>query len=136
MMKAGLFSAIAIFLGSSVALADSAAFAPNVPASYETVMSSSQVARLKSVLKLTAAQEPLWPAIDRAFREVSQAQAAAPGVLQGIKQRVTQVALNSLALRRLATAAQPLIRTLSDEQKQNAANFARSMGLHNVALAF
>ena len=137
MVKAGLFGAIALFLGSSLALADSgAAFPPDVPAKYETVMSSGHVAKLKAVLKLTAEQEPLWPAIDRAFREISQSQAASPGFVQGIKQRVAQVALNSLALRRLATAAQPLIRTLSDEQKQNALQFARSMGLHSVALAF
>ena len=136
MVKAGLFGAIALLLGSSLALADGTAFSPNVAAKYETVMSSGHVARLKAVLKLTAEQEPLWPAIDRAFREISQSQAASPGLVQGIKQRVAQVALNSLALRRLATAAQPLIRTLSDEQKQNALQFARSMGLHSVALAF
>ena len=98
MVKAGLFGAIALFLGSSLALADGSSFAPNVAAKYETVMSSAHVAKLKTILKLTAEQEPHWPAIDRAFREISQSQAASPGFVQGIKQRVAQVALNSLAL--------------------------------------
>jgi hypothetical protein len=138
MVKAGLLGAMALLISSSFAVADSgAAFAPQAVSRYETVMSLAHVARLKSVLKLTADQERLWPAIERAFREISHAQeAASPGVVQKIKQRVSQVALNTLALRRLATAAQPLIRTLSDEQKQNALTFARSMGLHSVALAF
>jgi hypothetical protein len=138
MMKAGLLGAMALIMSSSLTLADSGqAFAPQAVSKYETVMSSAHVARLKSVLKLTAEQERLWPAIDRAFREISQSQeVASTGVVQKIKQRVSQVALNTFALRRLATAAQPLIRTLSDEQKQNALTFARSMGLHSVALAF
>ena len=101
-------------------------------------MSLTQVSRLKSVLKLTAAQEQLWPAIERAFHEISQAQetASSQGFVQGVKSRAASIGLNALALRRLASAAYPLIRTLDEEQKQSAVAFARSAGLHSVAAAF
>src|SRR6186997_2368512 len=110
MWKAGLAAVVALVVGSSVALAGSAEtdFGRNqMVAKSEAVMSLAQVTRLKAVLKLTAAQEQLWPAIERAFHEVSQAQEAASsqGLIQGIKNRATSVALNALALRRLAAAA-------------------------------
>lgn len=140
MWKAGVVGAFAFVIGSTVALADSEGrFSQNRSvAKYEVVMSFTHVARLKSVLKLTAEQEQLWPAIEHAFREISQAQEAGTpqGVVQGIKQRVTSIGLNTLALRRLATAAYPLLRTLTQEQKQNALSFARSAGLDSVAAAF
>jgi hypothetical protein len=140
MWKAGLVGGIALVIGSSAAIAGSAEndFGRAPVAKSEAVMSMAQVARLKSVLKLTAAQEQLWPAIERAFHEVSQAQEAASsqGLIQGIKNRATSVALNGLALRRLATAASPLLRTLDEEQKQSGLAFARSVGLHSVAAAF
>lgn len=140
MWKAGLVGAIALIFGSSVAVADSetGSIQTRTVAKYEAVMSYTHVARLKSALKLTAEQEHLWPAIERAFREISQAQeAVAPrSMVQAIKQRVASIGLNTLALRRLASAAHPLIRTLTDEQKQNALSFARSAGLASVAAAF
>jgi hypothetical protein len=122
-----------------MAFADSDGFIQDrAVANYEAVMSVTHVARLKSVLKLTSEQEPLWQAVEHAFHEIGQAQdASAPqGIVQSIKHRVTSIGLNTLALRRLASAAHPLIRTLTDEQKQNALSFARSTGLASVAAAF
>ena len=141
MWKAGLAGVVALVIGSSAAFAGSAENdigRTPVVAKSEAVMSLAQVTRLKAVLKLTAAQEQLWPAIERAFHEVSQAQEAASsqGLIQGIKNRATSVALNALALRRLAAAASPLLRTLDEEQKQSGLAFARSVGLHSVAAAF
>ena len=141
MWKAGLAAVVALAVGSSVALAGSAEtdFGRNqMVAKSEAVMSLAQVARLKAVLKLNAAQEQLWPAIERAFNEICQAQDAnaSQGLVQGIKHRAASIALNALALRRLASAAYPLLRTLDDEQKQSGLAFARSVGLHSVAAAF
>lgn len=141
MWKAGLAGVVALAIGSSAAFADSSMGdlgRNQVVAKSGAVMSLTQVSRLKSVLKLTAAQEQLWPAIERAFHEVSQAQEAAgsQGFVQGVKNRAVSVALNALALRRLASAAYPLIRTLDEEQKQSALAYARSAGLHSVAAAF
>ena len=141
MWKAGLAAVVALVVGSSAALAGSAdtEFGRNqMVAKSEAVMSLAQVARLKAVLKLNAAQEQLWPAIEHAFYEICQAQdaSASQGFVQGIKHRAASIALNALALRRLASAAYPLLRTLDEEQKQSGLAFARSVGLHSVAAAF
>jgi hypothetical protein len=141
MLKAGLACVVALVIGSSAAFAGSAETdfsRTQVVAKSEPVMSMGQVTRLKSVLKLNAAQERLWPAIEQAFHEISQAQeaGAAQGLVQGIKHRAASIALNALALRRLASAAYPLLRTLDEEQKQSGLAFARSVGLHSVAAAF
>ena len=141
MWKAGVVAIVALAIGSSGAFAGdlygSTGYAPAVKT--EVSMTSAHIARLKSVLKLTAEQESLWPAIERAFQEISHAQEtadASQGIVQRMKSKAASVALNALAMRRLASAAYPLIRTLSEQQKQNGLVFARSMGLDNIATAF
>jgi hypothetical protein len=141
MLKAGLTALVALFIGSSVALADRSdrnfGHAPAVRA--EAMLSSSQVARLKVVLKLTAAQEQLWAPVEQAFRELRQMQEAAgsQGFVQSIKHRAAAaIGLDSMALRRLASAAYPLLRSLNEEQKQSGLAFVRSAGLEAVAAAF
>ena len=141
MWKAGLAGFVALVIGSSVAFADSGEGdfgRSQMVAQSGAMMSLAQVSRLKSALKLTSAQEQLWPAIERAFHEISQAQetASSQSFVQGMKNRAASIGLNALALRRLASAAYPLIRTLDDDQKQSAVTFARSAGLHSVAAAF
>ena len=141
MWKAALVGTFALVMASSGTFADSREtdLSPNrAMAKSESAMSFGQVTRLKSVLKLTAAQEQLWPAVEQAFREISQAQegGASQGLVQGIKHRAAAIGLNAIALRRLATAAYPLIRTLNEEQKQSGLAFARSAGLESVAAAF
>ena len=139
MWKAGLAAIVVLVIGTS------SGYASNVVAEgrfqalkTEASMSLAQVGRLKSVLKLTAEQQPLWPAIERAFRELSEAQepAAAQGLVQRIKHKAASVGLNALAMRRLAAAAYPLIRTLTEEQKQSGLSFARASGLDKIAAAF
>jgi zinc resistance-associated protein len=141
MWKAGLAGVVALVIGSSVAFAGGGEpefGSSQAVAKSGAVMSLGQVSRLKAVLKLNAAQERLWPAIERAFHEISQAQesAGSQGLVQGVKSRAVSIGLNALALRRLASAAYPLIRTLDEDQKQSALAFARSAGLHSVAAAF
>jgi len=141
MWKAGLAGVIALVIGSSAVLADGGErdLGRGGAVKSEAVMSLAHVARLKSVLKLTAAQEQLWAPVERAFHEICQAQemAGSQGFVQGIKHRAaTAIGLNALALRRLASAAYPLIRTLNEEQKQSGLAFARSAGLESVAAAF
>jgi len=140
MWKAGLAGVIALVIGSSTALADGGErdFGRGQVVKSEAAMSLNHFARLKSVLKLTAAQEQLWVPVERAFHEIYQAQGAAgsQGFVQGIKHRAASIGLNALALRRLASAAYPLLRTLNEEQKQSGLAFARSVGLESVAAAF
>ncbi len=144
MFKTGIAGVIALAaMGSSFAFAQTeVSFAPRqVSAARSAVMVTyAQIARLKSDLKLTVEQEPLWPAVERAFREIGQQQSsessASQGIVQGIKTRAAAIGMNALALRELAAAAYPLIRTLNDEQKQSALTFARSIGLDSVVASF
>jgi zinc resistance-associated protein len=140
MWKAGLAGALALAIGSSVAVADGVEtdLRHHAVTRSEASMSLAQVARLKTVLKLNAAQETLWPAIEHAFREIKEAQegSASQGLVQGLKNRAAAIGLNALAMQRLASAAYPLIRTLNEEQKQSGLSFARSVGLESVAAAF
>jgi hypothetical protein len=139
MWKAGVAALVALIIGSTAVRAESFGESRGAPVMAEASMSLAQVSRLKTVLKLTAQQEQLWPAIEYAFREISQAQEdanLAQGFVQRMKNKAASVGLNALALRRLATAAYPLIRTLSQEQKQSGLIFARSSGLDKIAAAF
>lgn len=144
MFKTGIAGVIALaVMGSSFAFAQTEmSLAPQqVSTARSAVMVTyAQIARLKSDLKLTVEQEPLWPAVERAFREIGQQQssesAASQGIVQGIKTRAAAIGMNALALREIAAAAYPLIRTLNDEQKQSALAFARSIGLDSVVASF
>jgi hypothetical protein len=142
MWKARLVGGLALAtLSSSFAFADTelALGQPQATAA-GMVVSHAQIVRLKSVLKLTGTQEQLWPAVESAFRELCQQQVedgvAPNGLVQGISNKAASIGLNALALRRLAAAAYPLIKTLSDEQKDSAVTFARSVGLASIAAAF
>ncbi len=140
MWKGGLAAIVALVIGSSAAVAGSVDTESRFQATRaEASLTLAQVSRLKSVLKLTAEQELLWPAVERAFREISEAQldtGSAQGFVQRVRNKAASIGLNALAMRRLASAAYPLLRTLSEEQKQSGLTFARSAGLDQIAVAF
>ena len=80
------------------------------------------VARIKSVLKLTPAQEPLWVPVEAALRELARRQTSAEsgGLVRRVSHRVVSVVLNSAAVQRLAVAARPLIAMLDADQMRAA----------------
>ena len=142
MWKGALVGAFALVaIGSSSVLADTSGTlaGQQVSSTSGFVFTQAHIARFKAVLKLTPAQEQHWPAVDKAFREmVSERlqESAAQGLVQGISNRAVSLGSNVMALRRLAAAAYPLIRSLDEEQKQSALALARTMGLEKIALAF
>jgi hypothetical protein len=89
------------------------------------------VSRIRAALKLTPDQQGYWPPIEAALRDIQRQQAdpAGGGLLRRISNRVIAIALNSSATARLAAAARPLVRVLSDEQRQTAISLAHEMGL-------
>ena len=120
----------------------------NIPATYAndlaTVASESSqsaasidVARIKSVLKLTVEQERYWPPVEAALHNVArqQAQAEPAGFVRRISRRVVSIVLNSAAVERLAVAARPLIAKLDREQMRAASGLAQEMGLGPVVMA-
>jgi hypothetical protein len=95
------------------------------------------VARIKSALKLTLAQEPYWAPVEAVLRDLShrQAHSEGEGLVRRISNRVVSIALNSATIRRLAVAARPLIGVLDAQQIQTAHGLAQEMGLGPVVAA-
>ena len=95
------------------------------------------IARVKSVLKLTRGQELYWPPVEAALRDLARRQASAEpaGLVRRISHRVVSVVLNGAAVERLAVAARPLIAALDDDQKRAAGGLAQEMGLGPVVAA-
>lgn len=137
MWKAALAGAFALVtIGSSVAVADNIEGGESRLTQSGFALTQAHIARFKSVLKLTPAQEQFWPAVERAFRDMQRGSDETPGLVQGIANRAASFGGNAMALRRLAAAAYPLIQSLDDGQKQNAIALARSLGLEKLAFAF
>src|SRR5262245_35135172 len=95
------------------------------------------IARIKSVLQLTHAQEHYWVPVEAALRDLArkQMQVESAGLVRRISNRVVTVVLNSAAVQRLAVAARPLIGMLDAEQMRAAQGLAQEMGLGPVVAA-
>jgi len=95
------------------------------------------IARIKSALHLTPAQERHWAPVEAALRELARRQErdANDGLVRRVSRRVVQVALNSATVHRLVAAARPLVKTFDDQQMQTAHGLAQEMGLGPVVAA-
>lgn len=124
--SAGVFALAMIGLLSTM----SASYASDGAAAIDVV-------RIKSVLRLTPGQEPYWPPVENALRNLARQQAAAEpdGLMRRISRRVVSVVLNSAAVERLAIAARPLVGVLTQEQMRAASGLAQEMGLGPVVMA-
>jgi hypothetical protein len=99
-------------------------------AAQEVVVTDAHIARLKSVLRLSPAQEIHWRGLESALRSVAQRSASdETGLVQKVKARVRAYVLDAVAARRVAAAAQPLIATLDDQQRQQGLTAIRAMGV-------
>ena len=98
---------------------------------------SIDVARIKSALHLTPAQEPYWAPVEAALRELARRQErdANDGLVRRVSKRVVQVALNSATAHRLAAAARPLVKTFDEQQMRTAHGLAQEMGFGPVVAA-
>ncbi len=108
------------------------------PAEQSQMTASIDVGRIRSVLRLTPQQEPLWAPVEAALHKIvrqQQAHSEPAGFIRRIGNRVVQVVLTSAAVERLAIAARPLIAVLDDDQKRTASGLAQEMGLGPVVAA-
>ena len=101
----------------------------------------SKIARAKAALRLTPDQEMHWPRVEVALRDVAQRknnveEASAGGFVQKMSARAGEIVLNATSIKRLVSAAQPLIKCLDENQKRQALTMARAMGLSSVAEHF
>jgi hypothetical protein len=144
MWKAALAGAVALAItGSTGAFAQ----APAIQANYRVASHGSSgelesgIARFKSALRLTPDQEKHWPRVEAALRSLVRASdqaegAESRGMLRRIGSRATEMALSAASMKRLISAAQPLMQTLDGEQKSKAIQIARAMGFGGVAARF
>ena len=95
------------------------------------------VARIKSALHLTPAQEAHWAPVEAALRDLARRQErdANDGLVRRVSKRVVQVALNSATVHRLVAAARPLAKTLDEQQMRTAHGLAQEMGFGPVVAA-
>ena len=100
----------------------------------ELVVTDAHIARLKNVLKLTPAQEVHWRAVEAALRDVVRRPPTdeITGIVQRVRARIGTYVLNATAARRVASAAQPLIASLDDQQKQDGMTAVREMGVASL----
>jgi hypothetical protein len=103
------------------------------------VVTESHIARFKAALRLTAAQERHWPAVEAALRGLAKRRAqddGNSGTLYRLSSKAAGIVVDAVGFRRVAAAAGPLLRSLDEEQKQSALQAASAMGFSNLASAF
>jgi hypothetical protein len=93
-----------------------------------SLLSDMQIAALKGRLQLTRAQEPYWPAVESALRDVARKVHARHSASPG-----TPANLGPADIQHIKTAAQPLLTRLREDQKREARALARVIGLEAVA---
>ena len=143
MRKGALAGAVALAMGmislTSVASAQELA-SIRTESSAGVVVKESHIARLKSVLNLTAEQRPYWAPVEAALRDLARNQreeaSADAGLVHRWSGRAVSVASDAMRIRRLAAAARPLINVLDDGQKREAMQLARNLGFDRLVAAF
>ena len=91
--------------------------------------------RIKTVLRLSPAQQSYWPPVEAALTDIAREQAGPSGYFTRIKRGIIGITLNSGALMRLASAARPLIESLDERQRQAVRALAREMGMGAMVAA-
>jgi len=129
------------FIAGLFVLAFSGAISTSVPANADAGRLEAGIARFKAALRLTPAQEKHWPRVEAALRsavgEGDRQQVADasgdPGFFRRVGARATEMAMSAASMRRLVSAARPLVNSLDQEQKREAVTLARAMGFGSLA---
>lgn len=129
------------FLAGLFVLAFSGSMATSVPAKADAGRIEAGIARFKAALRLTPSQERHWPRVEAALRTVVNegdrqqvADASGnPGFFRQVGARATEMAMNASSMRRLVSAARPLVNSLDQDQKRDAVQLARAMGFGSLA---
>jgi hypothetical protein len=103
----------------------------------ELTITEAHIARLKNALKLTPTQEQHWRAVVVVLRAMvrsrgSDEEASAAPFVQRVRARFAGYVFNAEQLLRLSSAAQPLIASLDENQKQDGMMVIRSMGIASL----
>lgn len=100
-----------------------------VPAArYRGVLTSAEIVRIKSNMRLTPDQERAWPPVEAALAEMGRQQIAL--IRRGQEPRISP---NDWPPGRLYAAAGPLLQSLRPDQKEVVRRLCRSLGFDGVA---
>jgi hypothetical protein len=132
------------FVAGLLVLAFSGSIAASDPAAADSGRLEAGIARFKAALRLTPAQEKHWPRVEAALRAMASegdrqqvADASGnPGFFRRVGTRATEMAMSAASMRKLVSAAQPLVKSLDEEQKREALTLARAMGFGSLAARF
>jgi hypothetical protein len=136
MWKAALLGVVLAATGAPVVLAqdyETASYEASSHASRSPVITEGHIARLRAALHLTAEQRSHWPAVESALRALAHRQSKDRST-DGIARRLAAAAFAN-ALRRVASAAGPLIDSLDEKQRQDGMRVIRSLGFGSLASA-
>ena len=90
-------------------------------------LTPAQVARIKANLRLSPDQEEYWRPVEQALLEIARDLASQKNSGRG------RVTISAEASQKLYWTAGPLLMSLREDQRREARNLARSMGLEKVA---
>jgi hypothetical protein len=127
MRKAVFASAVALAMVGPL-LVSEAGFGPAPAAAQDVVVTEGKIARLRSALRLTGEQLQHWRPVEAALRAAIREQREAHGLVQRVRERVSDYAGSAMALQRALSAAGPLIASLDERQRESGRNALRSMG--------
>ena len=103
------------------------------------IVTESHITSFKAALRLTAAQERHWPAVESALRSLAKRQAHDDdnsSMVYRLSSKAAGIVVDALGFKRVAAAAAPLLKSLDDEQKEHARSAAQAMGFASMATAY
>jgi hypothetical protein len=127
MRKAVFASAVALAMVGSLLVSEKG-FGPAPAAAQDVVVTEGKIARLRSALRLTGEQLQHWRPVEAALRAAIREQREAHGLVQKVRERVSDYAGSAMALQRALSAAGPLIASLDERQRESGRSALRSMG--------
>jgi len=127
MRKAVFASAVALAMMGPLLVSENG-FGPARAAAQDVVVTEGKIARLRGALRLTGEQLQHWRPVEAALRAAIREQREAQGLVQKVRERVSEYAGSAMALQRAMSAAGPLIASLDEKQRESGRNALRSMG--------
>lgn len=127
MRKAVFAGAVALAMMGPLLVSEHG-FGPSLASAQAVVVTEGKIARLRSALRLTSEQLQHWRPVESALRAAIREQRQAEGLVQKVRDRVSNYAASGMALQRAMSAAGPLIACLDERQRESGRNALRSMG--------
>jgi hypothetical protein len=126
MRKAVFASAVALATMGPLLVSEKG-FGPAPAAAQDVVVTEGKIARLRSALRLSGEQLQHWRPVEAALRAAIREQREAHGLVQRVRERVSDYAGSAMAVQRAMSAAGPLIASLDERQRESGRNALRSM---------